>query len=39
MATDVGTRYEYDAFISYNRKADGRLAAALHDALHQFTKP
>jgi WD40 repeat protein len=39
MVDDLAARYEYDAFISYNRKADGRLAAALHDALHRFAKP
>jgi WD40 repeat protein len=29
----------YDAFISYSRALDGRLAPALQDALHRFTKP
>src|SRR6266508_4513938 len=29
----------YDAFISYSRALDGRLAPALQAALHRFTKP
>src|SRR6266508_2366129 len=29
----------YDAFISYSRALDGRLAPALQSALHRFTKP
>jgi hypothetical protein len=29
----------YDAFISYSRALDGRLAPALQTALHRFTKP
>jgi hypothetical protein len=29
----------YDAFLSYNRTADGDLAAGLRDALHRFGKP
>lgn len=29
----------YDAFISYSHGADGRLAPALHQALHRFAKP
>ena len=31
--------FGYDAFISYNRALDGRLAPALQSALHRFTKP
>ncbi len=34
-----GPAYKYKAFISYSHDADGRLAAALHSALHQFNKP
>jgi len=29
----------YNAFISYSQAADGKLAPALHSALHQFAKP
>ena len=29
----------YHAFMSYSHAADGRLAPALHSALHQFAKP
>ncbi len=28
-----------DAFISYSHAADGKLAAALQQALHRFAKP
>ena len=29
----------YKAFISYSHAVDGKLAPALHDALHRFAKP
>lgn len=31
--------FRYKAFISYSHATDGKLAPALHSALHRFTKP
>src|SRR5688572_11720244 len=36
--TRFGESMIYDAFISYARKPDGSLAAALREALHRFAK-
>lgn len=35
----VGSFVKYDAFISYNHAADGRLSPAVRDALHRFARP